>query len=71
MLNVQGPASRALLQKLGDTDLRTPFSVWEARELRIADAKVLALRITYVGELGWEPICRQTHEVFDALVTAG
>ena len=45
----------------------------EVREIDIAGHKVRALRVTYVGELGWElhmPIAA-TGEVFDALMAAG
>ena len=43
------------------------------REIEIAGHNVRALRVTYVGELGWElhmPIAA-TGEVFDALFEAG
>ena len=54
-LNIQGPRSRELLQKLTDTDMSNeayPFR--SAREIAIGYAKVLCARITYVGELGYE-----------------
>ena len=44
-----------------------------SREIAIAGHNVRALRVTYVGELGWElhvPIAA-TGEVFDALMAAG
>ena len=31
-----------------------PFPTWRAREIRVGFAPVLALRVTYAGELGWE-----------------
>jgi 4-methylaminobutanoate oxidase (formaldehyde-forming) len=49
------------------------FPFGHVREISIAGHTVRALRITYVGELGWElhiPIAA-TGEVFDALMTAG
>ena len=49
------------------------FPFGHAREIAIAGAPVRALRVTYVGELGWElhmPIAA-TGEVFDALMAAG
>ncbi len=55
MLNVQGPASRALLQAVSTDDFSTtgfPFAT--CREMRIGYQTALALRLTYVGELGWE-----------------
>jgi glycine cleavage system aminomethyltransferase T/glycine/D-amino acid oxidase-like deaminating enzyme len=73
-LNVQGPRSRELLQSLTTTDLSNEaFPFRTARELDIGFAKVLLLRITYLGELGYElyiPTEQATH-VYDRLVQAG
>jgi glycine cleavage system T protein len=55
MLGVMGPKSRELLSALTDADLSNeafPFAT--AREINVAYARALALRISYVGELGWE-----------------
>ncbi|MEO1161580.1 MAG: aminomethyltransferase family protein, partial [Pseudomonadota bacterium] len=49
------------------------FPFGHVREIDLAGHKVRALRVTYVGELGWElhvPIAA-TGEVFDALMSAG
>jgi len=55
VLVVAGPRSRQLLSKLTDADLSSPVFPWlSGREITIADVPVRALRITYVGELGWE-----------------
>jgi 4-methylaminobutanoate oxidase (formaldehyde-forming) len=69
-----GPLVRDLLGRLTSDDLSNaafPFGTW--RELRIAGAPVRALRVTYVGELGYElhvPVeCVCT--VYDALLEAG
>jgi len=51
VINVQGPRSRELLSRVTDDDLG-PYLA--AREIRVGYAPVLALRVTYVGELGWE-----------------
>jgi glycine cleavage system aminomethyltransferase T/glycine/D-amino acid oxidase-like deaminating enzyme len=73
-LNVQGPDSRALLQKLTTTDLsNAAFPFRTAREIDIGFARVLCIRITYVGELGYElyiPAEQATH-VYDRIVEAG
>src|SRR5947208_7095357 len=73
-LNVQGPDSRALLQKLTTTDLsNAAFPFRTAREIDIGFARALCIRITYVGELGYElyiPAEQATH-VYDRLVEAG
>ena len=55
VLNVCGPRSRALLEKVSDNDF-TPdgFPFGQCREVHIGYAPVRALRVTYVGELGWE-----------------
>src|SRR5207302_851400 len=73
-LNVQGPDSRALLQKLTTTDLsNAAFPFRTAREIDIGFARALCIRITYVGELGYElyiPAEQATH-VYDRIVAAG
>jgi len=73
-LNVQGPDSRALLQKLTTTDLsNAAFPFRTAREIDLGFARVLCIRITYVGELGYElyiPAEQATH-VYDRIVEAG
>ena len=73
-LNVQGPNSRALLQKLTSTDLSNEaFPFRSAREIDIGFARVLCVRITYLGELGYElyiPAEQATH-VYDRIVDAG
>jgi len=74
MLNLQGPQSRALLQKLSTGDLsNAAFPFGTAREIQIGYQTVLALRLTYVGELGWELYIPTafTLPVYDALVAAG
>ena len=51
VINVQGPRSRELLSRVTQDDLG-PYLA--AREIRVGYAPVLALRVTYAGELGWE-----------------
>ncbi|HEX4649790.1 MAG TPA: glycine cleavage T C-terminal barrel domain-containing protein, partial [Steroidobacteraceae bacterium] len=73
-LNVQGPSSRALLQKLTSADLsNAAFPFRTAREIDIGFARVLCIRITYLGELGYELYvpAEQALHVYDRLVTAG
>jgi len=73
-LNVQGPRSRELLQTLTTTDLSNEaFPFRTAREIAIGFARLLCVRITYLGELGYElyiPAEQATH-VYDRLVDAG
>lgn len=55
ILAVTGPRSRELLQKLTDADLTTPAFPWlTGQEIEVAGVFCLALRVSYVGELGWE-----------------
>ena len=73
-LNVQGPKSRALLQTLTSVDLsNAAFPFRTAREIDIGYARVLCVRITYVGELGYELYIpsEQAAHVYERLVEAG
>ncbi len=73
-LNVQGPLSRALLQAVTAADLSNEaFPFRAAREIEIGYARVLCLRISYLGELGYElyvPTEQAVH-VYERLVAAG
>lgn len=54
-LMVMGPKSRDILQPLTSADLSREEAPWmSVREIRIAGKDVIALRVSYVGELGWE-----------------
>jgi 4-methylaminobutanoate oxidase (formaldehyde-forming) len=55
VLGIMGPSSRELLSRLTDADLsNASFPFGAAREVEVGYARVRAVRITYVGELGWE-----------------
>lgn len=74
MLAVMGPNARRLLAKLTDADLsNAAFPFRTARQIDIGYARPWALRITYVGELGWELYLPSgfAGPVFDALMEAG
>jgi 4-methylaminobutanoate oxidase (formaldehyde-forming) len=74
LLTVQGPRSRQLLSRLTTADLsNAAFPYLTAHEIDIAYARVLALRVTYVGELGWElhVPAELAVTVYDALLEAG
>jgi glycine cleavage system aminomethyltransferase T/glycine/D-amino acid oxidase-like deaminating enzyme len=73
-LNVQGPRSRELLQLVTSADLSNEaFPFRAAREIDIGFARVLLIRITYLGELGYELYIptEQALHVYDRLVEAG
>jgi len=73
-LNIQGPRSRELLQSFTSADLsNTAFPFRTAREIDIGFARVLALRITYLGELGYELYipAEQALHVYERIVDAG
>jgi glycine cleavage system aminomethyltransferase T/glycine/D-amino acid oxidase-like deaminating enzyme len=54
-LGLWGPAARDLLQPLTEADLgNDAFPYMRARELSVGFIPCLAVRVTYVGELGWE-----------------
>jgi dimethylglycine dehydrogenase len=73
-LVLAGPRSRAVLSQITDADLSNEAFPWlTAKYLEIGGRKVLAMRVNYVGELGWElhvPIEDQ-RAVYRAVVAAG
>ncbi len=73
-LSLMGPRSRDVLQELTSADCSNEaFPFGHVREFVIEGAPLRALRVTYVGELGYElhvPI-DGIGVVFDALMTAG
>ncbi|MFI5067494.1 MAG: FAD-dependent oxidoreductase, partial [Streptosporangiales bacterium] len=74
LLSVQGPASRELIGRLTDADLsNAAFPYLSARQIFAGYAPVLAIRVTYVGELGWELHVPAEYAagVYDDLVAAG
>jgi heterotetrameric sarcosine oxidase gamma subunit len=73
-INIQGPRSRELLSSVTDADLSNEaFPFRTAAEIAIGFARVLCIRITYLGELGYELYipAEQAAGVYDRLVQAG
>jgi dimethylglycine dehydrogenase len=74
VLVVAGPRSRELLQPLTDADLSTAAFPWlSGQSINVGWAQTRALRVNFVGELGWElhhPIEMQNY-IFDLLMDAG
>ena len=74
LLSIQGPKSRALLSRLTDADLTNEgFPYLSARHIHVGYAPVLAARVTYLGELGWELHIPTEYAagVYDELISAG
>ena len=74
VLVVAGPKSRTLLQRVSDADFESAAFPWlSARPINIGLAQAVAMRVNFVGELGWElhhPMeCQNL--IFDALFEAG
>ena len=73
-LSLMGPKARAVLEAVTDGDVsHEGFPFGSVREIDVAGHPVRAIRITYVGELGWElhiPIASLA-AVYDALIEAG
>ncbi len=73
-INIQGPRSRELLQSITSTDLSNEaFGFRTAREIDLGFARVLCVRITYLGELGYELFVpsEQAAYVYDLITDAG
>jgi 4-methylaminobutanoate oxidase (formaldehyde-forming) len=72
LLSVQGPESRRLLEAITGANLATSRVPYRAScRVEIGYASVLALRVTYMGELGYELYVPTefSHTVYDALVS--
>jgi len=55
VLSLMGPASREILSRVTNTDISNQaFAFATMQNIKIAGRDVTAIRITYVGELGWE-----------------
>lgn len=73
-INVHGPRARDLMQRVSGADLtNNAFPFMTAQTIDVGLFEVLALRVTYVGELGWELHVPSLHavQVYDLLVEAG
>ena len=74
VLVVAGPKARDLLSKISDADFSNKAFPWlSAQKIDVGLAPSIAMRMNFVGELGWElhhPIEYQNH-IFDKLIEAG
>ncbi len=74
VLALMGPNAREVLQTLTRDDISNAgFPFGQARQISIAGVPVLAMRVTYVGELGWELHFPSEYAatLYDALMQAG
>jgi dimethylglycine dehydrogenase len=74
VLTIAGPRSRQLLQRVSSADFSNQgFPFFRARRVEVGRTSLLAARVSYVGELGWElhhPIEAQ-RTLYDVLCEAG
>ncbi|MBI2717176.1 MAG: GcvT family protein [Rhizobiales bacterium] len=74
VLVLAGPNSRKVLHKLTDADLSNAAFPWlSGRQISVGTTTAFAMRVNFVGELGWEfhhPIEQQV-ALFDQLMAAG
>jgi len=66
-----GPKSRAILAEVTMADLTKPWLTWQ--EAKIGGARVLLMRVSFAGELGWEIHSRteDTASVWEIVMRAG
>lgn len=72
--NVAGPQSREMLRGLTDTSLETvDFPFMASKRIKIAGVEVVALRVSFTGDLGWELHCATPDQarLYAALLEAG
>ncbi|MCV3271002.1 GcvT family protein [Roseobacter sinensis] len=72
--NVAGPKSREMLQRLTNASLATEhFPFMTSRRIEIGGVRVLALRVSFTGDLGWELHCEAGDQarLWELLLKAG
>lgn len=72
--NVAGPLARDLLTRLTNADLSTPaFPFMKSQRIELAGVTVVALRVSFTGDLGWELHCdtKDQETLYRALIEAG
>lgn len=73
-IGIWGPRAREVVQQVSEHDFsNTAFPYLTAQQVTIGDIPVLALRVTYVGELGWELYAPMEYglKLWDTLWEAG
>ncbi len=72
--NVAGPLSRTLLQRLTNASLaNADFPFMRSARITVAGIDVIAIRVSFTGDLGWELHCAEADQValYAALLEAG
>ena len=72
--NVAGPKSRYLLSRLTNADLSTKaFPFMRSQRIVVSGIDVIALRVSFTGDLGWELHCAEADQLrlYEALLEAG
>jgi len=73
-IGMWGPKARQILEKVTPAEVsNAAFPYMTARQLTVGDVPVIAARVTYVGELGWEFYCPMEYglRLWDTLWEAG
>ena len=72
--NVAGPKSREMLQRMTNASLATEdFPFMRSQQITLAGVDLVALRVSFTGDLGWELHCRveDQEKLYTALLDAG
>ena len=72
--NIAGPLSRELLQGLTNASLATEhFPFLRSQQITVAGVDVIAIRVSFTGDLGWELHCAEADQdrLYAALIDAG
>jgi dimethylglycine dehydrogenase len=72
--NVAGPKSRELLQRLTNANLSAQsFPFMRSGRIMVAGVEVVAIRVSFTGDLGWELHCAEVDQaaLYSALLAAG
>jgi glycine cleavage system aminomethyltransferase T len=73
-IGLWGPRARAILRKVTKADISNEgFPYMAMRHIAVGYVPAMALRVTYVGELGWEFYCPMEYglKLYDTLLQAG
>jgi dimethylglycine dehydrogenase len=72
--NVAGPKSRDMLQRMTNASLATAdFPFMRSQKITLAGIELVALRVSFTGDLGWELHCEEKDQqaLYEALLKAG